>query len=230
MKSRLLFLALAATLAMSADASAYRRYGGGYGGNWGYAGAGTTPFGSAMLGIAASTQAAGQYNLYTSQAAINYQQAYQCWIENQKLRTQTYFDMRRMNASYRAELEMQHPHATPEEIDAFNRSRMPEHLSANTFDPSHGMIEWPPLLTRSEFDGARGRLEGLFSEAAGDPHGSGLGTQNYRDIQQVVGEMSDTLHSEIKQFGPDEYIAATKFLKSLAFEARTPSSDVVAKK
>ncbi|HEV3342655.1 MAG TPA: hypothetical protein VG125_19945 [Pirellulales bacterium] len=232
MKYRFLLLAISFTFLVAAESSAqaYRggygyRGSGGYGGGWGYAGAGSTAFGGALLGMGALTQAAGSYNLNTAAAGTYYQQAYSQWIQNQKLREQTYFDMRRMNASYRAEEAMLHPHATPEEIREFSHSRLPAELSVNEFDPAHGVIEWPALLNRAEFKDDRARLEGLFSEAAADPHGSGLGTQNYRDIQDAVGQMNDRLRSEIKQFGPDEYIPASKFLKSLAFEARTPGGN-----
>jgi hypothetical protein len=224
-KTTLLVL-LAVALLVPSRASAYRRGGGGgYGG-----GAGSTPFGSAMAGMAMFTQAAGQYNLATSQAAVNYQQAYQHYIQNRKLAVQTYFDLRRMNASYRAEQEMLHPHATPDEIAAFNQARLPEPLSGNVFDPGHGVIDWPPLLRHAGFDDNRHQIEGLFSEWAADPHESGLGTQNCRDIQHAISELSDKLHSQIKQFQPDEYIAASKFLRSLAYQARTPSGNTVASK
>lgn len=234
MKLRLLVLGLSLALIITSDASARGRgrgYGGygGYGG-FGYGGAGSTAFGSAMLGTAAATYAAGSFNLYTSMAASNYQDAYSKWILNQKLREQTYFDMRRMNASYRAEQEMMHPHATPQELEEFNHARLPQELSANELDAARGIIQWPGALNRKEFDDNRAKLEGLFSEAAADPVNSGLGTQNYRDIQAAVGELSDKLRSEIKQFSPDEYIPATKFLKSLAFSARSPGGDALAKK
>jgi hypothetical protein len=227
MKTRL--LVFLAALMMVSDASAQRRGGGGFGFG-GYGGAGSTAAGSFLAGSAALTYAAGTYNLNTSKAAVNYQQAYQHYIENRKLAVQTYFDLRRMNASYRAEQEMQHPHATPDEIAAFNQARMPEPLSANAFDPGHGVLDWPPLLTRSEFADNRSQIEGLFGEWAADPHGSGLGTENYRNIQHAVADTSDKLHSEIKDFSPDEYIAASKFLKSLAFQARSPSGNTVASK
>jgi hypothetical protein len=233
MKSRFLLLALSLTLLISLDASAQNRRGGGYGYGglgWGFAGAGTTAAGSALLGAGALTYAAGSYNLNTAIGSTYYQKAYSQWIQNQKLREQTYFDMRRMNASYRAEEAMRHPAATPEQIEEFNRSRIPAPLSANEFDPSKGVIEWPALLNRPEFKDDRARLEDLFAEGAADPHGSGVGTQNYRDIQDAVATMRDRLHSEIKQFGPDEYIPATKFLRSLAFEARTPGGDAMAAK
>jgi hypothetical protein len=229
MKTKILVFA-AGMLLIAGDASGYGRGGGGYGYGGGYGGAGTTVAGSYLLGTAALTQAAGQFNMYTSRAAVNYQQAYQLGIQNRKLAVQTYFDLRRMNASYRAEQEMQHPHATPDEIAAFNQSRVPEPLSANVFDPGHGVLDWPPLLARPEFADHRAKIEALYGDWAADPHGSGLGTQNCRDIEQAVADMSDKLHSEIKDFKPDEYIAATKFLKSLAFQGRSPSGDAVAAK
>jgi hypothetical protein len=225
MKAKCLVL-IAAALLVPTQASAYRRGGGGgYGG-----GAGSTPFGSAMAGMAMFTRAAGQYNLTTSQAAVNYQQAYQQYIQNRKLAVQTAADLRRMNASYRAEQEMLHPHATPEEIAAFNQARLAQPLSGNVFDPGHGVIAWPPSLQRSEFDDNRHQIEGLFAEWAADPHASGLGTENCRDIQHAVSDLNDKLHAQIKQFQPDEYIAASKFLRSLASQARSPSGNTVASK
>ncbi|HVX16155.1 MAG TPA: hypothetical protein VHC22_33525 [Pirellulales bacterium] len=232
MKTKVLLLTVVALL-VAQDAFAYGRRGGGNGyGGYGYGGygAGTTVAGSYLAGTAALTQAAGSFNYNTSRAAVNYQQAYQHYIENRKLAVQTYFDLRRMNASYRAEQEMQHPHATPDELVAFNQARMPEPLSANVFDPGHGLLDWPPLLARPEFAENRAKIEGLYGEWAADPHGSGLGTQNCRDIDQAVSDMGDKLHSEIKQFKPDEYIAASKFLKSLAFQARSSSGNTVAAK
>lgn len=213
MKTKLVVL-LAVTAFIASDASAYYRRRSGYGYGYGY-----NPF-------------SGMSSLITApaKAAVNYQQAYQMYIQNHKLAVQTYFDLRRMNASYRAEQEMLHPHATPEEIAAFNQSRMPQPLSANDFDPAHGVIAWPPLLERSEFDDDRHKIEGYFSEWSSDPHAGGLGTENCRNIQHAVSNMTDKLHSEIKQFMPDEYIAASKFLRSLAFEARNAPGAAVASK
>lgn len=219
MKTKLVILVVAVVvLWMASDASAYRR---GRGSGYGYG----NPLGGLMSGIG---NGIGQ--VISGKAAINYQQAYTQYIQNRKLATQTYFDMRRMNASYRAEQEMLHPHATPDEIAAFNQARLPTPLSDHDFDPAQGVIAWPPLLQRSEFDDSRHKLEGLFTEWSSDPHGAGLGTQNCRDIQHAVGEMSDKLHSEIKQFQPDEYIAASKFLRSLAYSARSAPDHSLASK
>ena len=239
MSKKLIVAALAGVILLSCSPSfAYRR-GRGYGGyGWGYGGygyggmgAGSTPAGSFLAGTAMATYAAGQYNYYTSMAAQNYQQAYSQWIDNQKHRTQTYFDMRRMNASYRAEMEMQHPHPTSDQIVAFSKARDPVRPSADEFNPDTAILNWPPTLQEPEFADQRKELENLFAERLGDPARSGLGTHNYREIQRVVGEMSDSLHKQIGQLGADEYIAAHKFLKSLGYEARfAPESHVAAAK
>jgi hypothetical protein len=162
------------------------------------------------------------------QTATNYQQAYQESIQNEQLCVQSYYDERRMNTSYGAEQQMQHPHATPEELAAFSRARLPEQLSADEFDPARGVIQWPGVLNRPEFAESRTSLEGLFQQAAADPHASGVGTQNYRDIEHAVEDMSEKLHSEIAQFAPMEYIAASKFLKKLLYHARVPPANAPA--
>lgn len=163
--------------------------------------------------------AAGQYNLESSKAAINYQQAYQMSIQNQELRAKTFFDKRRLNSSYRAEQETQHPHATAQARAAFDRAMAPAKLSTAEFDPARGVIQWPGILNLAEFEQSRAQLDGLFRQAAADPHGSGLGTRNYRDIKRALDDLSEKLHAEISQFKPDEYIVASKFLKSLVYHA-----------
>jgi hypothetical protein len=101
---------------------------------------------------------------------------------------------------------------------------------AEELDPVRGVIQWPGLLNRPELDDSRARLDDLFADAADDPHDSGLGTQNFRDIQEAVAEMSDKLRSESRQFGTDEYILAEKFLKNLGYAARSPGLGALAKK
>ncbi len=219
-------------LAATSPSFAYRRgrsgYGNGYGGigMGAYAG-GSTAAGSFLAGSALYTQAAGQYNLYTSMAAKNYQDAYGHWMDNQKKREQTYFDMRRMNASYRAEMEAQRSHPTSDQIVAFNKSRDAERLNADQYDAAKGVLNWPPVLKEPEFAAQREKLESLFAERMGDPGNAGLGTHNYRETQRAVNEMHDALHAKIDQISADEYIAASKFLRSVGYESRfAPESNL----
>jgi hypothetical protein len=194
-------------------------FGGGFGGfGLGAFWAGSTVGGSWLAGSAMQTAAAGQAALMGSLAAKNVQDAYQHWIENEKLREATYFDMRRMNISYRA--EMHGPVATPEQLVAFSKARLPERLTTEQLDPERGQIKWPQVLLRDDFAPERAALEYLFAERATRPYSTGLGTQNYREVRRVTDDMHDMLRSMLDIITPDEFIVGNRFLNSVAFEAR----------
>lgn len=202
--------------------------GGGWGGGWGWGmlGAGSTVGGSWGAGAALMTQAAGEAEFMDSMAQVNYQHAYQHWIENQKLREETYFDMRRMNASYRSESHTAPP--TAEQLVAFSKSRLPERLSTEQLDPERGQIKWPQVLLRDEFAPQRAALEYLFAERATRPYSTGLGTQNYREVRRVTDDMHDLLRMLLDMITPDEFIAGNKFINSVAYEGRfEPDSSLV---
>jgi hypothetical protein len=219
----------------------YRRGYGGYGyggygfGGFGYGGAGSTAIGSMLAGggayMAGAGQfmaGAGQYNSLSSQAAINYQQAYSMGLDNRLKYEQTYFAMRRENAAERAAMAAERPHATPDQIVEFNRSRTPGRLSPGEWDPSHDIFAWPQSLAGADFADDREQIASLFAVRDADPHSAGLGSENYREIKRHVNAMNDHLHAKIKELSPDEYIAASKFLKSLEYEARFAPSTAMA--
>lgn len=194
--------------------------GGGWGG-WGCGYApfyGSTPYGDALYGTAAMTAAAGQATLYGSMAAVNAQEAYGQWIENQKLATQNSIDISKMVSSYRAENRPKPP--TPEQVISFNKSRLPDRLAPDQLDQKAGHIKWPALLTRDEFAADRATLETLFAERATRPYATGLGTQNYHDILHATANLHHTLHGLLGSIPADEFIAANRFITSLAYEAR----------
>ena len=201
----------------------------GYGGyGYGY-GAGSTPAGSFLAGSAMQTAAAGEYNLMTAMAAKNYQDAYEHWIDNQKKREETYFEMRRMNASYRA--ETRRPTPSMEKLISFSNSRIPDRLTAEQLDAAKGEIKWPHILKREEFAPQRDALNALFAERVKQPYSTGIGTENYREVRLITDDMHDLLRSLIGDITPDEFIAGNKFLNSLAYEARfDPQLNVVTNK
>lgn len=200
---------------------------GGWGGtNWGWS-AGSTAFGSGMLGMAAATQAAGEAELFDSMAARNYQEAYQSWVENQKSREATYYDMRRMHASYRAETRLSAP--SPERLTAISRSRLPQRLSNEQLDARSGQIRWPEVFEREEFAANRDAVEHLFAERAARPDNAGWSTRNFREVRRVSDEMHDTLRTLLGTMTADEFIMGNKFLNSIAYEARfVPDSTIAA--
>ncbi len=238
---RFTFVAAIAVAAVSVVSSAQAQmmggpYGGayfggmgypGFGYGWGFMGAGSTAAGGFLLGSAAQTMAAGQYNLMTSMGEKNYQDAYEHWIDNQKKREETYFEMRRMNASYRA--ETRRPTPSMEKLISFSNSRMPARLSAEQWDPAKAEIRWPKILTREEFAAQREALDSLFAERVKQPYSTGLGTENYREVRIVTDGMHDMLRTLIGEITPDEFIVGNKFLNSLAYEARFDSDMSIVK-
>jgi hypothetical protein len=197
-------------------------FGGGLGGTLGGGLNGNFGGGFGFLG--------GGGSLLTSpQAALGYQQAYSAYRENRLKYEQTYFQMRRENASYR-EVMRQHS-TTAEQIVEFNKARLPGRLSPTEWDSGRGTFVWPAVLGADEFANDRSEIDSLFAARDAEPQLAGLGSDNFHQIKKSARKMSDHLFAEIKQISPDEYIAASKFLKRLEFEARyAPASEVVSAK
>lgn len=191
---------------------------GGYGYLYGLPGPGSTPAGSFLLGSAALTAASGQAALLGSMATVNYQGAYEHWIGNQKVRTQTYFDMRRMSTSYRAENRVASP--TPELAVSYSRARLPQRLTSDQLSAESGQITWPEIFLREEFAANRTAIETWFAERSAHPYAAGRNTESAREIHRLTDHMHDTLRTLIQTIPPEEFIAGNKFLNSLAYEGR----------
>lgn len=187
---------------------------GGWGGGWG--GGGGTVAGNYYSGMANAVRAQGDYNLETSQAYINMEEAKRREIENRKQWTDAYFEMRRANSDYRA--AERGPKGTPEDWVRFAKEAAPNRLSPGEIDYVTGRIAWPRLLQADEFKGGRKALDALFADRA--DKGGSIGPDGYQKIRDSANAMTTYLKKNIKRYPPHEYLDAKKFLESLAFEAR----------
>ena len=114
--------------------------GGGYG--WGgFNGIGSTPQGSYLGGMSQVIRSQGQYNLMSSQAAVNLQEAQKKNIENQVQWTNAYIEMRRMRDAYRAETKV--PPPTAEAWARNAHAAAPDRLPSSSLDPVTGALQWP---------------------------------------------------------------------------------------
>jgi hypothetical protein len=196
-------------------------YGLGYGGwaNGGYGYHSSTAAEGFLRGRAAVIRSAGEFNYTTSLAAINIQEAISRYIDNRAKWTDTYFAMRKTNQAYRDAERGYRP--TQEVLNRISQEASPDRLKPSQLDPSLRTIFWPALLSKGEFDALRTQLDGLF--AVQRANNSGLGTENFREIAALTAEMQILLDSMINQLHPDEYLAARRFIESLAYEARFPA-------
>lgn len=191
---------------------------GGYGYGYGYRGHGyhsSTVAEGYGRGAAAVVQAAGEYNLATSQAAINYEQAYRMSLENSVTRAETFFAKRRINESYRE--SKQGPPPSRETLAARARQGVPSRLGAEQFEPAFGTLYWPAAFDDRRFASERREIDRLMADR--DAQG-GVGSAHYRDVIASTSAMRDTLRGMIFEMTATEYVQAVNFLRSVAHEAR----------
>jgi len=206
--SSLLFLLVATRATVAQDYpppyGGYGAYGGGH--------ASTAEEGIAR-GFADVVRSAGYANLQNSEASKNYQDAYSSYLDNRLKGTQTYFEMRRMNKQYR-ESEAR-PRPTQEDLVRYSESRKPKRLTPNQSDPLTGSLSWPLVLQDEAFAADRQALDSLFAAKAAN-HGQ-VTLDQYQKIKTATAALDRALHARIKEYPPQAYVAAKKYVEGLAY-------------
>ncbi len=179
----------------------------------------STPAESYARGLSDMTRSAGQANLMNSEAAINYEDARSKELDNRLKTTDTYFEMRRVNKEAR-DAERRPP---PSSEVAFRRAQevTPPELSATQLDRVTGSIEWPRLLMQDRYARTRDELDLLFEQRSAE--GGSIGMDTYQEILSACNRLKAELKKNIRDYLPNDYVAASKFIDSLSFEARFPT-------
>jgi hypothetical protein len=210
---------LPAAFAVTAGVSTARAqyWGGGYAPPYYGSYGGGTVEGSIAHGYADLVRSAGAYNLMTSEAYKNYEDARKKNIENRLQWTQTYFEMRRINDEYRR-AQYERDKRTQEDFIRYAQAAAPHRLVSSQLDPITGYLAWPRLLMTPAFADSRRELDRLFAARAGNK--GAIGNDAYFAILDQVDRMQEQLRRLIKVAPANDYIEARKFLESLAYEAR----------
>jgi hypothetical protein len=190
-----------------------------YGNYGGYGGHASTAAEGYYNGIGNVIQSAGSYNLQTSQAAINAEQARTMNINNRLLGTQTYFEMRKVNqAATKAE---QLPGLTTEDTWRIAQANMPKRMTQMQLDPVTGKIYWPMELQSPQFEQYRKSLDNLFVKREAS-HG-GIGYETFTQIQDITNAMLADLDKNIAKYATGDYVKMKNFIESLQYEAKFPA-------
>lgn len=160
----------------------------------------------------------GIYNLTTSEAAINMTEARKRDIENRQQWTDAYFDIRAANRKHR-EAE-RGPRPSMEKLVRYAQAGTPKRLSPGELDSVSGRIFWPRLLMTDAFADSREQLEPMFQEWARQ---GAANSEELARIQQATGQMTAELKAQIQTASSTDYLAARRFLESLAYEAQLPA-------
>lgn len=165
-------------------------------------------------------QGAGQYNKDTAAAMVLREQARSLYQDNYRDGLKTYFDLKRINAQYRA--EMGPTPVSKEKLDQWNLEDQPNRLTKREYNSDTGRVLWPSVLMTPAFDAYRSQVEELFARRTASEFG--VNSDFYRLVNQDTSAMRTILkaylRSEDRFFSDQEYIAAKNFLDSLAHEAR----------
>jgi hypothetical protein len=193
---------------------------GGYGYGYEYPYVATTAAESYARGVAEIVKDQGIYNKLTAEAIHEFTQAQTVAMENARKWVQYYFDMKQINLEQRALLRG--PKPSYSFLIRSAQEAAPRRLSPYELDPSTGQINWPLLLRSDIFAGYRAALERLFAYRATGPQG----VESYNTffgIEQGAGSLMDALQSRVTILPPQEYVAAKRFVQSLAWEAAQPT-------
>jgi hypothetical protein len=190
--------------------SPYGYYGGGH--------ASTAAEGYAN-GMSNIIQSAGSYNLQTSQAAINVEQARSMDLDNRLKGTQTYFEMRKINTASRKSEES--PGLSTEDSWRYAQMYVPKRPTPTQLDPVTGKIYWPVMLRDGRYDGYRKKIDDLFVQREAS-HG-GIGYETYTQIVEVTNGLLDSLKKNIDLYNNSDYVKLKSFVESLAYEAKFPA-------
>jgi hypothetical protein len=112
------------------------------------------------------------------------------------------------------------------QVERINQSRTPARLTAAElgFD---GALQWPAVLQQPKYDPLRSKLSELFaSRVSGDTAPS---ISFYGQVQTVTQSLKSLLRDELPSLSSGDYLAARRFLNSLAHEARFAPAEVAAR-
>jgi hypothetical protein len=170
-------------------------------------------------GISDVVRAQGQYNLATSQAAINMTEAQSREIDVREKFTNAYFDMRATNRAARA--AERGPRDTMDDFVRYAQAGRPAPLSPSQFDPVSGRIYWPRALRTDVFAGDRAALDELFAQRAtyGD-----LSIAQVDQLRRHSNSMLQQLKGQVATLDPSAYINGKKFVESLAYVGESPAN------
>jgi hypothetical protein len=170
-------------------------------------------------GLGAVIRAQGEYNLSTSAAAINFSLARQQEIENRKRWTQSYFELRDLNRQG-FEAEIKRLRGTPEDWLRVAQAGKPKRLSPTELDIVTGEIHWPILLTARNYSAQRVELEKAFADRA--YHGV-MEAEAFLKVLHLTEGLLGNLKTQVRDLPTGQYLAAKRFLESLAYEASQPA-------
>jgi len=171
-------------------------------------------------GAADIVRSQGQYNLQTSEAAINLTQARSQQIDNDLQQTQVFFEKRNINSQQRFGDYSQRAAINAKKMVQYGAAGRPKRLTSRELDPLTGRINWPIFLQGPEYDQPRQTINGMFQMRANQE--GALGLEGYESIMGATDMMYATLKSKIETMNSTDYINTKNFIDRLVYDVKNP--------
>ena len=140
-------------------------------------------------------------------------------LDNNLKVAKTFYDKRKLCDDYQKLNPRQRP--TQENVIRYSQVSVPKRPAQFELASARGRISWPDVLLDEEFCDGRIQVESLFAQRKASAGGPGSGVSG--EVQTVAAQMREQLQAKIRQMSPGEYLAARRFLESLAYESRFPA-------
>ncbi|MEX0715732.1 MAG: hypothetical protein WD066_04060 [Planctomycetaceae bacterium] len=199
---------------------------GGYGGFGGY-GAVSPGMGAgvAMAGFGQAAAGVGQGRVYTAQAQDIHQQAVAGYLQNVGLAQDTALE----TSAKRDQATQQHREASDahvrEQVALYQKTleqmSAAHRLTADQYglDQDSTVLRWPFVLRGARYADLRTKLDLLYHGRT--PGDSGENSSGFDGIQAACKQMQELVKAELKEGMPvNDYVTATHFISSVAYEAR----------
>jgi hypothetical protein len=140
-------------------------------------------------------------------------------LDNNLKVAKVFYDKRKLCEDYQKLNPRQRP--TQESMSRYSQASVPKRPAQFELASTPGRIYWPDMLLDEEFSDGRIQLESLFAQRKAGA--SAPGSSISGEVQTVAAQMREQLQAKIRQMSPEQYLAARRFLESLAYEARFPA-------
>jgi hypothetical protein len=156
------------------------------------------------------------YNLATSKAMVNYQQARSSYLANEQAWMQAYQARKRDLKAQRAS-ESEEAHAKLQRYQEYlaeHKTESPK-LNDSQLNPTSGRIAWPRALQEASFAQHRTAAEAFFALRATQSDSA----TDAKAIRTTIHAMREELRNHIHELNTNDYLEARKFLIALDSEA-----------
>jgi len=130
----------------------------------------------------------------------------------------TFYEKRKLHEGYR--VLHSRKSLAPENLVRYSKNIVPGRLANYQIAPCKGKIKWPLVLQEQAFLQQRLQIDSLFLQR--QKAGVAVNRNACRRAQDAVTQMRNELRARVRQMSHGEYLAARKFIDSLAFETRPP--------